>query len=115
MTLLEDGENNKKLSRNEKTNSNLKSDNAKASKKVNTLLLTPPALAYCRQHEHAQVVRSLSKRKKKIVNGLICVTYLHGNTLFFIGISGAQEQVSKTHRDVNHSVRRKQTQRNESN
>lgn len=37
---------------------------AKASKKVKTLLLTPSALAYCRQHEHAQVVRSLSKRKK---------------------------------------------------
>ena len=31
-------------------------------------------------------------------------------TYCFIDISGAQEQVSKTHSDVNYSVRRKQTQ-----
>ena len=36
-------------------------------------------------------------------------------TYCFIDISGAQEQVSKTHGDVNYSVRRKQTQWNESN
>ena len=36
-------------------------------------------------------------------------------TYCFIDISGAQEQVSKTHSDVNYSVRRKQTQWNESN
>ena len=36
-------------------------------------------------------------------------------TYFFIDISGAQEQVSKTHSDVNYSVRRKQTQWNEWN
>ena len=36
-------------------------------------------------------------------------------TYFFIDISGAQKQVSKTHSDVNYSVRRKQTQWNEWN
>ena len=45
-------------------NNNLKTDNAKASKKVKTPPFTPSALAYCRPHEHAQVLRHLSERKK---------------------------------------------------
>ena len=74
MTLLDDGANNKKLPRNEKKKS-LKTDNAKASNKFKTLLLTSSAPAYCLRYEHAQVVRRLSEREKKtFINGLICVT-----------------------------------------
>lgn len=47
-------------------NNNLKTDNAKASKKVKTPPFTPSALAYCRPHKHAQVLRHLSERKKDI-------------------------------------------------
>ena len=57
-------------------NNNLKTDNAKASKKVKTPPFTPSALAYCRPHSTPKFWDIWVKEKKTFINGLICVTFL---------------------------------------